>query len=214
MSAGLLLFGLATIWLLPVRNALLQYPLATVSVLVCIALIFKFAQQGGTAGLMTGGVLALYLIGVIVSDTLPRTQVAVITQVPPVTTKQPTDPLPPAIPAKPIEPPQVQKPPPIIVKPEPPKSEPQQRRTLMAAQGSILKFVAGVPYRLQLRADKTTRLVAMSGSFSFDAVIVASGKCVKLIELMSGKANMPFVELASTVTACGEDAVVRVEAVR
>lgn len=57
------------IWLPPVRAALFAYPLATISALICLALIFKFAQQGGTVGLMTGGVLALYVISVIVGNT-------------------------------------------------------------------------------------------------------------------------------------------------
>ena len=56
MSAALLLFGIMTIWLPPVRGALFLYPLATISVLILLALIFKFAQAGGTVGLMTGGV--------------------------------------------------------------------------------------------------------------------------------------------------------------
>ena len=59
LSAALLLFGVMTIWLPPVRAALFLYPLATISVLILLALIFKFAQAGGTVGLMTGGVLAL-----------------------------------------------------------------------------------------------------------------------------------------------------------
>jgi hypothetical protein len=69
LSAGLLLFGVMTLWLPPVQSALWHYPLATLSVLILLALIFKFAQAGGTVGLMTGGVLALYVIGVIVGDT-------------------------------------------------------------------------------------------------------------------------------------------------
>lgn len=74
MSAGMLLFGVMTIWLPPVRAALFLHPLATMSVLVCLGLIFKFAQAGGTAGLMTGGVLALYVIGVIIGDTQRQEQ--------------------------------------------------------------------------------------------------------------------------------------------
>ena len=58
-----------TIWLPPVRSALYLYPLATISVLILLALIFKFAQAGGTVGLMTGGVLAFYVIAVIVEST-------------------------------------------------------------------------------------------------------------------------------------------------
>lgn len=69
LSASLLLFGVMTVWLPPVRNALLLFPVATISVLILLALIFKFAQAGGTFGFMTGGVLALYVIAVIVGDT-------------------------------------------------------------------------------------------------------------------------------------------------
>ena len=69
LSAALLLFGIMTIWLPPVRSALYLYPLATMSVLILLALIFKFAQAGGTVGLMTGGVLAFYVIAVIVNST-------------------------------------------------------------------------------------------------------------------------------------------------
>src|SRR5208337_835897 len=68
LSAFLLLFGIMTIWLPPVRGALVMYPLGTISVLILLALIFKFAQAGGTFGFMTGGVLALYVIAVIVGD--------------------------------------------------------------------------------------------------------------------------------------------------
>src|SRR5581483_4024137 len=42
MSAALLLFGIMTVWLPPVRAALFLYPFATVSVLICLALIYKF----------------------------------------------------------------------------------------------------------------------------------------------------------------------------
>jgi hypothetical protein len=69
LSAALLLFGVMTIWLPPVRSALYLYPLATISVLILLALIFQFAQAGGTVGLMTGGVLAFYVIAAIVEST-------------------------------------------------------------------------------------------------------------------------------------------------
>ena len=57
MSAGFLLFGIMTLWLPPVRSALFLYPVATISVLVLLALIFKFAQAGGTVGLMTASAI-------------------------------------------------------------------------------------------------------------------------------------------------------------
>ena len=51
LSAAVFLFGVMTIWLLPVHGALFLYPLATISVLILLALIFKFVQAGGTVGL-------------------------------------------------------------------------------------------------------------------------------------------------------------------
>ena len=85
MSAALLLFGVMTIWLPPVRSALYLYPLATISVLILLALIFKFAQAGGTVGLMTGGVLAFYVIAVIVNGTSRQPPGVVMFPPPPVT---------------------------------------------------------------------------------------------------------------------------------
>ena len=164
MSAGFLLFGVMTLWLPPVRNALFLYPLATISVLILLALIFKFAQAGGTVGLMTGGVLALYVIGVIVEDTAPHPQQVAVRPIPdapfvpapqasrtqkpmaPVT-PQPNQPSP-ASPAPPVQ--QAAAPPP----------GPPEPRTLLASQGALLKFVAGVPYHLKVRTGFTTSLRA------------------------------------------------------
>ena len=59
-----------------VWKRLFCWPLATISVLICLALIFKFAREGGIAGLMTGGVLGLFLISVILDNPERRPQVA------------------------------------------------------------------------------------------------------------------------------------------
>ena len=61
--------------------------MADVCVLILLALIFKFAQAGGTFGFLTGGVLALYVITVIVGDT---------SQNPTIVTTAPTQPPPPS----------------------------------------------------------------------------------------------------------------------
>jgi hypothetical protein len=45
LSAALLFFAM-TIWLPSVRGALPLYPLARISVLILLALIFKLAQAG------------------------------------------------------------------------------------------------------------------------------------------------------------------------
>lgn len=72
MSASLLLFGLMTVVLPPVRTAVFAAPLATLGVLFCLALIFKFVQQGGRAGAMTGGLLATYVLVVIVAGAVQQ----------------------------------------------------------------------------------------------------------------------------------------------
>ena len=55
------------------------------------------------------------------------------------------------------------KPAPPVIPPAPPEPV-----TLIAAQGSMLKFNAGIPYKLKLRAGMTTTLMAIKGSFAFD----------------------------------------------
>jgi DnaJ domain len=155
LSAGLLLFGLMTVWLPPVRAALFLYPLATISVLICLGLIFKFAQQGGTVGLMTGGVLALYMIGVIITGT--QRQGAI----------QPPSPAGPANLAT-AEAPRATvsgRPSTAALPPAAPRlvPTPPEPRTLLASKGAVLKFVTGVPYHVKVRTGFTTSLSASQG---------------------------------------------------
>lgn len=220
MSAGILLFGVMTLWLPPVRNALFLFPVATISVLILLALIFKFAQAGGTVGLMTGGVLALYVIGVIVEGAAPHPpQVAVrpisvtpFTPAPQLSNTQK--------PAAPITPPPNQS---ATASPAPPAQRaaapssppaPPEPRTLLASQGALLKFVAGVPYHLKVRTGFTTSLRATQGKVSFTSAEDGDGQCVDALELPMRSGPAPYEEIDHVLHACGADAVMTVSAVR
>ena len=169
MSAGFLLFGIMTLWLPPVRNALLLYPVATISVLILLALIFKFAQAGGTVGLMTGGVLALYVIGVIVGSTAPHPQQAAVRPPVAVTHSAPG----PEVSNRQGQTASTPPTPPTPTAPTPPRAPPEPR-TLLASQGALLKFVAGIPYHLKVRTGFTTSIRATQGSRARRSMMAAS----------------------------------------
>jgi hypothetical protein len=216
LSAALLLFGVMTIWLPPVRNALFLFPLATISVLVLLALIFKFTQAGGTVGLMTGGVLAIYIITVILSDTAQRQQVVRIpapdAPVPPVLRSAPPSaaaPSPPASQFAPPAPAQVQPAERPILVPSPPPAPPEPR-TLLASQGAILKFVAGVPYHLKVRTGFATSLRATQGKVALGDI----GECVDAFDFPTQSGAGPWLEIDRTLHACDGDAIMSVTAVR
>ena len=185
LSAALLLFGIMTIWLPPVRSALVLYPMGTICVLILLALIFKFAQAGGTFGFMTGGVLALYVIAVIVGDT--SRQPTIITTAPPQTStplqapiaRQDTRPPPTLAPSPSIARLAPSAAPPPIAEPAPAPPEP---RTLLAADGAILKFVAGVPYHLKVRTGRSTSLRANHGTVKLVSGEDGSGACVDSVD--------------------------------
>jgi hypothetical protein len=238
MSAGLLLFGLMTVWLPPVRAALFGYPVATISVLLCLALILKFAQQGGTAGLLTGGVLALYVLGVVITDT--RREVATL---PPSRTSQPPTTIPsgpaqrvpdvavapPTRGAPPTRPPSTVSAPPTAapaatppratVSPAPPArpvlpTPPAEPRTLLASDGAVLKFVAGVPYRLKIRSGAITTLNATEGQVALYSGVDRVRECSSALVLRSPDAARPYEELTEIVRACNFDALIRVAVIR
>lgn len=211
MSAGLLLFGVMTIWLPPVRAALFGYPLATISVLICLGLIFKFGQQGGVVGLMTGGVLALYVIGVIVNDTQPnRLASPQVSATPP---QQRNTAAAPSAPAQTALPPTAARPATQAnLPPSPPPKPPP--RTLLASKDAMLKFVSGIPYRLKVRTGFTTSLVASQGAVAFYAGDERVGECTAAMQLTAPKSATPYAEIERTIRACGSDAVMRVDDVR
>ncbi|MCC3246441.1 DnaJ domain-containing protein [Methylocystis sp. WRRC1] len=220
MSAGLLLFGLMTIWLPPVRAALFSYPLATISVLVCLGLIFKFGQQGGVVGLLTGGVLALYMIGVIVGDTqrgAPQTpseralSPAVVAPTTPGSNvaRRSAPPL-----SQAISPPTAARPSTAPVA-EPPSSPIKlEPRTLFASKDALLKFVSGIPYRLKVRSGFTTSLVASQGMVAFYSGDERMSDCTVTLKISAPKRATPYAEVDRMIRACGNDAIVRVDDVR
>jgi len=211
ISAGLLLFGLMTIWLPPVRAALFGYPLATISVLVCLGLIFKFGQQGGVVGLMTGGVLALYVIGVIVNDTRPNQSVPPkLSAIPPQQRNTAATPSPPAQTALP---PTAARPATQADQSPSPPTKPEPR-TLLASKDAMLKFVSGIPYRLKVRTGFTTSLVASQGAVAFYAGDERVGECTAAMQLTAPKSTTPYAEIERSIRACGSDAVMRVDEVR
>jgi hypothetical protein len=238
MSAGLLLFGLMTMWLPPVRAALFGYPVATISVLLCLALILKFAQQGGTAGLLTGGVLAVYVLGVIVTDT--QRQASTVTpsrtaqppatipegpaqRMPDVAAAPPTPAAPPARPPStvntpPPTAPAAMQPSPTVSPPPPPRpvspTPPAEPRTLLASDGAVLKFVAGVPYRLKIRSGAITTLNAAEGQVALYSGVDRVRECSSGLVLRSQAAASPYEELTEIVRACNSDALIRVAVTR
>lgn len=227
MSAGLLLFGVATIWLPALRAALFGWPLATISVLICLALIFKFTREGGIAGLMTGGVLGLFLISVILDNPERRSQVASrppqpeIPQTQPKPQPAPIPPLPTETTPAPIQAPAPSPPPAAkITRPAPappppaPPPKPPEPRELLAAQGSILKFVAGVPYQLKVRSGFRTRLVASSGTVALYRGETRDGECVSSLDFAPPAAATPYLGIDRLIRACGDDAVFQVSDVR
>jgi hypothetical protein len=239
ISAGLLLFGIMTIWLPPVRAALFGYPLATISVLICLALIFKFVQAGGTVGLMTGGVLALYLISVILGGTQQHDQQASLRQPSPQDSNLPRSP--PAQPPTPVAPqstvqssalkdernepapvtpamtPSASSPSrsaPAPAQLSPPQQPAPEARTLLAAKGAVLRFAAGVPYQLKIRSGFTTSLRASQGLIAFHSGNDRVGECTDRIELTMRPGGSPYQDIAHMIRACGTDAIAQVVEVR
>ena len=217
VSAALLLFGIMTIWLPPVRGALFLHPLATISVIILLALIFKFAQQGGTVGLMTGGLLALYVIVAILDDTAqhsPR-----LAAFPPQPTFAPaSSPInaSPTLPAAPRPPTQAL---PQATAPSPssqpiPAPTPPEPRTLLASQGAILKFVAGVPYHLKVRTGLATSLRATQGKVALASNAGDTGECVGAFDFPTQTGAGPWAEIDGLLRACGADAIMTVNSLR
>ena len=208
MSAALLLFGVMTIWLPSVRAAVFGYPFSTFGVIVCLGLIVKFAQEGGVANLMTGGLLGAYVITIVVSGARPpQPQAHTVASVGPTT-------------------PQPDKNPQLHDAPRPSshqRSSPQNTsdavaasvppppaRTLLAAPGSMLKFVAGVNYRLRVRTEMTTVLTAITGSVSMTAEGQPAQDCLALVVIPAIYAVGPYRDVTAPILACGGDAVMMV----
>jgi hypothetical protein len=211
LSAALLLFGIMTIWLPPVRAALFLYPLATISVLILLALIFKFAQAGGTVGFMTGGVLALFVILAIVNDTAPTRAPSPRYQ-PPVDTPRPAPPT-----AAPTASPGhvAREPTPTPPAPQPTVAlTPPEPRTLLASNGAILKFVVGIPYHLKVRNGVGTSLRATRGKVALGTSDGDNGECYDSLEFPVEAGAGPWREIDRVFRACGADATMSVVTAR
>ena len=212
MSAGLLMFGLATMWLPPVRAALFGWPLATISVLVCLGLIFKFAHEGGVAGLMTGGVLALFIIGAIVDDPLREQQAAQNAPIrQPAQSSAPAPAAPPPAAQSGTSQQRMPTGPTVIARAPPPQPPPAPAvRELRAAQGSVLKFVSGVPYQLKVRAGLTTVIDVVSGTIASYNAGSRVGDCVTTLQFTVVAAPSSYQDVDRLIQACGGDAVAQV----
>lgn len=210
MSAALMLFGLMTIVLTPVRDAALAAPLTTLGALLCLALIFKFAREGGRAGLMTGGVLTAYVLIVIVSRAPPHPPERPPSVAYPESRPLPVAPTPNHSPAvRPTPTPtfaERETPRPIA---SPPATRAQlEERTLSASDGATLKFVSGVVYRLRVRSGRATSLIAVKGAIrprsSTDESV-----CAQSLDFASEAGATPWRDVDEAYVACGADAVMR-----
>ena len=217
MSAALLLFGIMTLWLPQVRTAFFTHPFVTINVLVCLALIFKFGREGGTIGLATGGVLALYMIFVILADTGQPPKVASgPTSIPPHTpdsqhrTAGPTPEVLPREPTKTSPLPQTTRRP---TAPPPPPAPPEER-TLIASDGAVLKFVPGVVYRLKVRTGFATSISATQGRLALYTGDAMTAACSPVMHFGPLIGSGPYQDVLGTIKSCDGDVVANVISAR
>lgn len=220
LSAALLLFGVMTIWLPPVRNALFLFPLATTSVLILLALTFKFAQTAGAFGMMTGGVLALYVIFVVIEDTSRQpARVAAAPQAPSAIALAPIDTAKPVLPPAPT------------ASASPPGGSPEataplsgsqpssasglsQARKLPASQGAILKFVPGAPYHLKVPTGLTTSLRATQGRVAIASNDADINACLDKLDFPALSGPGPCRKIEPAFRGCGQHAILIVKSIR
>lgn len=192
MSASLLLFGLMTVVLPPVRAAVFAAPLATIGVLICLALIFKFVSQGGRAGAMTGGLLAAYVLAVIVGGVIQQPARQANAPV-----EKTARPLPSPV-ASSVAPPSS---PDVAPQPRQPVAPPEER-TLVASDGATLKFVEGVTYRLKVRTGRPTTLRATSGLVRLERGDTSTASCVDMLEFAAEPSDGPWRFIDGAIRAC------------
>jgi hypothetical protein len=225
MSAVLVLLGLLTIWVPPTRALFFSNPLATISVLVCLALILKFVSVAGRAGLMTGGVVALYLIATIISQTSqpggnrggivsPNNTTA--TANPPFSIAQST-----TAQSNVAQPnttqsggTQSQNSPPaqtqtaaIAPQPKPQAPAPVEPRELTAALGVKLVFNPDVPYQLKIRSGMTTTIHSNDGTVALYRGDHQDGQCQSSITLVAPASSTPYSSAEELIHSCGNRAV-------
>jgi hypothetical protein len=161
---------------------------------------------------MTGGVLALFVISAIVNDTMQHA--AVVASVPPpglsptfqptVETPRPAATTSPSFGAPTPTPTYAATPP--TAAPTPP-----QPRTLLAADGAILKFVPGVPYHLKVRNGRATSLRATQGTIKLTSGDDGNGACIDSLNFPPQSGTGPWHEIERTLRACEGDAIVSVQ---
>ena len=217
MSAVLVLLGLLTVWVPPTRSLLFSNPMATISVLVCLALILKFAREAGRAGLMTGGVVALYLIATIISQVNPQGGNSIGTVIPKASVPvvaQPTAALPTSASAENRQssvPPQPQA---VAALPKPQVPPPVEPRELTAAFGVKLVFNPDVPYRLKIRSGMTTTIQASEGTVALYRGDHQDGQCKTSVTLVAPTSSNPYSSVEEMIHSCGNRAVFDVTEVR
>lgn len=217
MSAVLVLLGLLTVWVPPTRSLLFSNPMATISVLVCLALILKFAREAGRAGLMTGGVVALYLIATIISQVNPQIANSVGSAIPkarvPVVA-QPTVAPPTSAAAENKQSSGPQQPQAVAAPPKPPAPAPVEPRELTAALGVKLVFNPDVPYQLKIRSGMTTILNASEGTIALYRGDQKDGECEASVTFTSPTSSFPYSPIDRWVRSCGSRAIFDVTSVQ
>lgn len=217
MSAVLVLLGLLTVWVPPTRSLLFSNPMATISVLVCLALILKFAREAGRAGLMTGGVVALYLIATIISQTNQaggnHVSVATPSASPPVAA-QPTTAQPSIVGSDNKQSPSPQQPQAVAAPPKPQVPTPIEPRELTAALGVKLVFIPDVPYQLKIRSGMTTNIKASEGTIALYRGDQKDGECEASLTFTSPSSSRPYSPIDRWVRSCGNRAIFDVTSVQ
>src|SRR5665213_188823 len=217
MSAVLVLLGLLTVWIPPTRSLLFSNPLATISVLVCLALILKFAREAGRAGLMTGGVVALYLIATIISQVNPQggnSHGAVTPKASVPVVAQPTAAPPTSAAAEHKQSSAPQQPQAVAPPPKPQVPPPVESRELTAALGVKLVFNPDVAYQLKVRSGMTTTIHASEGTVAFYSGDKRDGDCQASITLTVPSSSLPYSRINSFIRSCGSRAVFEVTTVK
>ena len=85
---------------------------------------------------------------------------------------------------------------------------------MLASQGAILKFVAGVPYNLKVRTGLATSLRATQGKVALASNAGDTGECVDAFDFPTQTGAGPWAEIDGLLRACGADAIMTVSALR
>jgi hypothetical protein len=81
---------------------------------------------------------------------------------------------------------------------------------LIASDGAVLKFAAGVIYNLKLRSGFTTSLTSTQGKVALYSGTDRSGECVETLGMTTTKTPAPFQDYQKQIRACETDAIMTV----